>query len=43
MIEAVGHHYYNLFFQTCSRLLQDDGLMALQAITIGDHIFDRHK
>ena len=43
MIEAVGHHYYHVFFQTCSRLLQDDGLMALQAITIGDHIFDRHK
>jgi cyclopropane-fatty-acyl-phospholipid synthase len=43
MIEAVGHHYYHVFFQTCSRLLRDDGLMALQAITIGDHIFDRHK
>jgi len=43
MIEAVGHHYYDVFFQTCSRLLQDDGLMALQAITIGDQIFDRHK
>jgi cyclopropane-fatty-acyl-phospholipid synthase len=24
-------------------LLKDDGLMALQAITIGDQIFDRHK
>jgi len=43
MIEAVGHHYYDVFFQTCSRLLKDGGLMALQAITIGDHIFDRHK
>jgi cyclopropane-fatty-acyl-phospholipid synthase len=43
MIEAVGHQFYNTFFQTCSRLLKDDGLMALQAITIGDHIFDRHK
>jgi cyclopropane-fatty-acyl-phospholipid synthase len=43
MIEAVGHHFYNTFFQTCSRLLKDDGLMALQAITIGDQIFDRHK
>ena len=43
MIEAVGHHFYDVFFQTCSRLLKDDGLMALQAITIGDHIFDRHK
>jgi cyclopropane-fatty-acyl-phospholipid synthase len=43
MIEAVGHHYLTTFFQTCSRLLKDDGLMALQAITIGDQIFDRHK
>ncbi len=43
MIEAVGHQFYKTFFQTCSRLLKDDGLMALQAITIGDQIFDRHK
>ena len=43
MIEAVGHHFYAAFFQTCCRLLKDDGLMALQAITIGDQIFDRHK
>ena len=43
MIEAVGHHFYKTFFQTCSRLLKADGLMALQAITIGDQVFDRHK
>jgi len=43
MIEAVGHHYLTTFFKTCSRLLKDDGMMALQAITIGDQIFDRHK
>ncbi|MGD9290256.1 MAG: cyclopropane-fatty-acyl-phospholipid synthase family protein [Desulfobacterales bacterium] len=43
MIEAVGHHFYDKFFNTCGRLLKDDGLMALQAITIGDQIFDRHK
>ncbi len=43
MIEAVGHHFYDTFFQTCCRLLKNDGLMALQAITIGDQIFDRHK
>jgi cyclopropane-fatty-acyl-phospholipid synthase len=43
MIEAVGHHYLNAFFRTCSRLLKDDGMMALQAITIGDQIFNRHK
>ena len=43
MIEAVGHHYFTAFFRACSRLLKDDGMMALQAITIGDQIFDRHK
>ncbi len=43
MIEAVGHHYYDTFFRTGSHLLKSDGLMALQAITIGDQIFDRHK
>ena len=43
MIEAVGHHFYETFFQTCGRLLKEDGLMALQAITISDQIFDRHK
>ena len=43
MIEAVGHHFYKTFFGTCNRLLKDDGLMALQTITIGDRIFDRHK
>jgi cyclopropane-fatty-acyl-phospholipid synthase len=43
MIEAVGHQYYDIFFKTCSDLLKPDGMMAIQAITIGDHVFDRHK
>lgn len=43
MIEAVGHQFLPAFFRACSRLLKDDGLMALQAITIGDQIYDRHK
>ncbi|HHP7233735.1 MAG TPA: class I SAM-dependent methyltransferase [Desulfobacterales bacterium] len=43
MIEAVGHQYLETFFAACSRLLKEDGLMALQAITMGDHVFDRHK
>ena len=43
MIEAVGHHYYDKYFETCNRLLEDDGLMLLQAITISDWAFDRHK
>jgi len=43
MIEAVGHHYLPTFFKNCSRLLEEDGMMALQAITIADQAFDRHK
>jgi cyclopropane-fatty-acyl-phospholipid synthase len=43
MIEAVGHQYLATFLRSCSRLLEDDGMMALQAIIIGDQIFDRHK
>ena len=43
MIEAVGHQFLKTFFKHCSRLMKDDGLMALQAITIADQSFDRHK
>jgi cyclopropane-fatty-acyl-phospholipid synthase len=42
MIEAVGHHYYDAYFAQCSRLLKPDGLMLLQAITIGDWFFAAH-
>jgi cyclopropane-fatty-acyl-phospholipid synthase len=43
MIEAVGHQYLNTFFKICSRLLKDNGMMLLQAITIVDQVFDAHK
>lgn len=43
MIEAVGHHYLERFFQCCSRLLKPDGLMALQAITCPNRWFHHHK
>jgi cyclopropane-fatty-acyl-phospholipid synthase len=43
MIEAVGHHYYDDYFGMCSRLLKPEGLMLLQAITISDWAYDRHK
>ena len=43
MIEAVGHHYLNDFFQVCSQRLKPDGLFLLQAITIRDQLFDKHK
>lgn len=43
MIEAVGHQYLDTFFETCSRLLRDDGMMAIQAITMRDQAFEDHK
>ncbi len=43
MIEAVGHNFLNVFFECCSRLLKPDGLMALQAITVPNRWFYRHK
>jgi cyclopropane-fatty-acyl-phospholipid synthase len=43
MIEAVGHQYYDEFFRRCAALLQDDGLMALQAITIADQHYERAR
>jgi cyclopropane-fatty-acyl-phospholipid synthase len=43
MIEAVGHHYLETFFRSCSNLLTERGVMAVQAITIADHAFEKHK
>ena len=43
MIEAVGHQFLNDFFNACSRLLREDGMMLLQAITIRDQVFEQHK
>lgn len=40
MIEAVGWEFYETFMRTCARLLRPDGIMALQAITIQDQIYD---
>ncbi|HUG99902.1 MAG TPA: cyclopropane-fatty-acyl-phospholipid synthase family protein [Gammaproteobacteria bacterium] len=39
MIEAVGHRFLDTYFQRCSSLLKDDGLMLLQAITIRDELY----
>jgi len=36
MIEAVGHKQYPTYFSQCSKLLENDGLMCIQAITIND-------
>ncbi len=43
MIEAVGHAYYETFFRNCCDLLEDDGQMLLQAITIEDHRYEQAK
>ena len=36
MIEAVGHQYYDEYFNMISKLLKDDGQALIQAITIKD-------
>ena len=43
MIEAVGHHYFDDYFQRCGELLEPDGLMLLQAITICDWAYERAR
>ena len=41
MIEAVGHEFYESYFQQCSSLLKDDGLMMLQSICISDQRYEQ--
>ena len=43
MIEAVGYKDFGTFFATCSRLLADDGVMLLQAITMDDRAYEVEK
>ena len=43
MIEAVGAEYYDTYFRKCGALLKPGGLMALQSITIADHLYERHR
>jgi cyclopropane-fatty-acyl-phospholipid synthase len=43
MIEAVGHRYYDLFFNKCSELLKPDGSMLIQTITIGDQRYEQAR
>lgn len=43
MIEAVGHQYLETYLATLDRLLTDDGLAMLQAITIRDQRFEAAK
>ena len=44
MIEAVGWQYLDEYFRVCSRLLEDDGAMLLQAIVFADDLaFEAEK
>jgi cyclopropane-fatty-acyl-phospholipid synthase len=43
MIEAVGHHYFKTFFETCARLLKPHGRAAIQAITIQDRFYEQAR
>lgn len=42
MIEAVGHQYYDQYFDKCQSLLRNDGAMLLQAITMGEENYEHH-
>ena len=40
MIEAVGAKYFDVYFETVSKLLKPEGLALIQAITIEDQRYD---
>ena len=41
MVEAIGHQYLESYFATAARLLKDDGMALVQAITIEDHRYQQ--
>ena len=43
MIEAVGEKYLNQYFRTIKKSLNEDGMAAIQGITIKDDLFDRYR
>jgi cyclopropane-fatty-acyl-phospholipid synthase len=43
MFEAVGYENYDAFFSACDRLLQRDGSMLLQTITMKDQKFHQYR
>ena len=43
MIEAVGKNYLQNYFKTIKENLADNGIAAIQAITIDDRLFERYK
>ena len=42
MIESVGHQYIDDYFSVCSRLLEANGVMLIQAITISDYLYQHY-
>jgi cyclopropane-fatty-acyl-phospholipid synthase len=43
MLEAVGHKYFETFFERCDRLLKPGGVMALQFISIPDRRYEHYR
>lgn len=43
MLEAVGHEYLSVFFESCERVLNPDGLVVLQVITVPDQRYDAYR
>ena len=43
MIEAVGQNYLVNYFKSIKKNLSENGMAAIQAITIDDSLFDRYK
>ena len=43
MIEAVGHDFLGEYFECCAARLRPGGRMALQAITMPAHRYDRYR
>ena len=43
MIEAVGHHYLDSYFQICSKRLKPAGRMLLQSIIIADRNYEQAR
>lgn len=43
MIEAVGYKYFNQYFKICSDLLDQTGMLCIQAIVIRDQEYERAK
>ncbi|MBI1355697.1 MAG: methyltransferase domain-containing protein [Acidobacteria bacterium] len=43
MIEAVGHEFLPEYFRACGRLLEPDGLLLIQGITMGDDRYAAYR